>query len=84
MIRPFLLLPLTAAVMLAQTYPLEAIVAAARANSPALKDLLATNFPNLKGLNHRSARMRQPVPGRLHFCSSTRRSPMGIGQRRAD
>jgi enterochelin esterase family protein len=48
MIRPFLLLPFTAAVMLAQTHPLEAIVAAARTNSPALKDLLATNFPNLK------------------------------------
>jgi len=32
----------------AQTHPLEAIVEAARGNPPALKELLATNFPNLK------------------------------------
>lgn len=32
----------------AQTHPLQAIVEAARANPQALKDLLATNFPNLK------------------------------------
>ena len=39
---------LTIAGLCAQTHPLEAIVDAARANPPALKNLLATSFPNLK------------------------------------
>lgn len=34
--------------MCAQTHPLQAIIEAARFNPPALKVLLATNFPNLK------------------------------------
>jgi hypothetical protein len=34
--------------MCAQTHPLQAIIEAACANPPALKSLLATNFPNLK------------------------------------
>jgi enterochelin esterase family protein len=36
------------ATLCAQTHPLQAIIEAARANPPALKDLLARNFPNLK------------------------------------
>jgi enterochelin esterase-like enzyme len=39
---------LSVASLCAQTHPLESIVEAARANPPALKELLATNFPNLK------------------------------------
>ena len=48
MIKLALLVPLTLAAMCAQTHPLQAIIEAARANPPALKSLLATNFPNLK------------------------------------
>jgi enterochelin esterase-like enzyme len=46
--RLFLLLSLSVAALCAQLHPLEAIVDAARAHPAALKDLLATNFPNLK------------------------------------
>jgi enterochelin esterase family protein len=44
----FSLLLLSVGAMCAQTHPLQAIVEAARANPPVLKDLLAVNFPNLK------------------------------------
>jgi len=48
MIKFSVLLPISMAAMCAQTHPLESIVEAARVNPPALKALLATNFPNLK------------------------------------
>src|SRR5580700_7562035 len=48
MIKLASLLSLSIAALYAQTHPLEAIIEAARANPPALKDLLSTNFPNLK------------------------------------
>ena len=43
-----LLLSLSAAGLVAQTHPLENIIAAARSNSPSLKDLLGTVAPGLK------------------------------------
>jgi hypothetical protein len=48
MIKLSLLLPLSMATLCAQMHPLESIIEAARFNPPALRDLLGTNFPNLK------------------------------------
>ncbi|HXM41178.1 MAG TPA: alpha/beta hydrolase-fold protein [Bryobacteraceae bacterium] len=48
MIKFSVLVPISMAAMWAQTHPLQAIVEAARSDPPALKALLATDFPNLK------------------------------------
>lgn len=48
MIRLSVLATFTVAAMCAQTHPLQTIIEAARTDPPALKELLAANFPNLK------------------------------------
>ena len=43
-----LLVPFSIVTLCAQTHPLQAVIEAARFNPPALKELLAASFPNLK------------------------------------
>jgi hypothetical protein len=46
--RTLSVIPFSIVTLCAQTHPLQAVIEAARGNPPALKELLATNFPNLK------------------------------------